>query len=106
MKLAASVPQTSLPVDPGLWRRILGIATNHPSCALWSAHALAECADCAPLVIDSVVYAEVELGLPPRSTWFHSKREGLIQNPRKRFATAPEQAGIQGVAWRTLRRLR
>jgi site-specific recombinase XerD len=44
-----------------------------------------------------------ELGLPPDSTLFHSKREGLIKNPRKWFATALEQAGIEGVTWHTLR---
>jgi site-specific recombinase XerD len=43
------------------------------------------------------------LGLPPDSTLFHSKRDGLIKNPRKWFATALEQAGIEGVTWHTLR---
>src|ERR1019366_2970074 len=43
------------------------------------------------------------LGLPPDSTLFHSKREGLIKNPRKWFATALEQAEIKGVTWHTLR---
>jgi len=44
-----------------------------------------------------------EIGLPKDSTLFHSKREGLIRNPRKWFATALEQAGIEGVTWHTLR---
>jgi site-specific recombinase XerD len=44
-----------------------------------------------------------QLGLPPDSTLFHSKRDGLIKNPRKWFATALEQAGIEGVTWHTLR---
>jgi site-specific recombinase XerD len=44
-----------------------------------------------------------ELGLPPDSTLFHSKRDGLIKNPRKWFATALEQAKIEGVTWHTLR---
>jgi site-specific recombinase XerD len=43
------------------------------------------------------------LALPPESTLFHSKREGLIKNPRKWFATALEQAKIEGVTWHTLR---
>lgn len=43
------------------------------------------------------------LGLPPESTLFHSKRDGLIKNPRKWFATALEQAKIEGVTWHTLR---
>lgn len=43
------------------------------------------------------------LGLPPESTLFHSKRDGLIKNPRKWFATALEQAKIDGVTWHTLR---
>ncbi|HUX45118.1 MAG TPA: site-specific integrase [Terracidiphilus sp.] len=43
------------------------------------------------------------LGLPPESTLFHSKRDGLIKNPRKWFATALEQAKIKGVTWHTLR---
>ena len=37
------------------------------------------------------------------STLFHSKREGLIKNPRKWFATALEQAKVKGVTWHTLR---
>jgi site-specific recombinase XerD len=44
-----------------------------------------------------------ELALPPDSTLFHSKREGLIKNPRKWFATALDQAKIEGVTWHTLR---
>ena len=44
-----------------------------------------------------------QLGLPPNSTLFHSKRDGLIKNPRKWFATALEQAKIEGVTWHTLR---
>lgn len=44
-----------------------------------------------------------QLGLPPDSTLFHSKRDGLIKNPRKWFATALEQAKINGVTWHTLR---
>jgi len=43
------------------------------------------------------------LGLPSDSTLFHSKRDGLIKNPRKWFATALEQAKIKGVTWHTLR---
>jgi len=43
------------------------------------------------------------LGLPSNSTLFHSKRDGLIKNPRKWFATALEQAKIKGVTWHTLR---
>ena len=43
------------------------------------------------------------LGLPPESTLFHSKRDGLIKNPRKWFATALEQAKIEGITWHTLR---
>jgi site-specific recombinase XerD len=43
------------------------------------------------------------LGLPAESTLFHSKRDGLIKNPRKWFATALEQAKIEGVTWHTLR---
>ena len=43
------------------------------------------------------------LGLPMTSTLFHSKREGLIKNPRKWFATALEQAKVKGVTWHTLR---
>ena len=45
-----------------------------------------------------------ELPLPPDSRLFHSKREGLIKNPRKWFATALEQAEIDDVTWHTLRR--
>jgi integrase len=41
-----------------------------------------------------------ELGL---GLMFHSKREGLIKNPRKWFATALEQAKIKGGTWHTLR---
>ena len=41
------------------------------------------------------------LGLPP--TLFHSKRDVLIKNPRKWFATALEQAKIDGVPWHILR---
>ena len=44
-----------------------------------------------------------KLGLPPDSTLFHSKRDGLIKNPRKWFATALDQAEIQDVTWHTLR---
>jgi len=44
-----------------------------------------------------------ELGLPLDSTLFHSKRDGLIKNPRKWFATALEQAEIKDVTWHTLR---
>ena len=44
-----------------------------------------------------------ELGLPPDSTLFHSKCDGLIKNPRKWFATAVEQAKIKDVTWHTLR---
>lgn len=44
-----------------------------------------------------------ELGLPSDSTLFHSKREGLIKNPRKWFATALDQAKIEDVTWHTLR---
>lgn len=44
-----------------------------------------------------------ELGLPSDSTLFHSKRDGLIKNPRKWFQTALDQAEIKGVTWHTLR---
>jgi integrase len=44
-----------------------------------------------------------ELGLPADSTLFHSKRDGLIKNPRKWFATALEQAEIEDITWHTLR---
>ena len=44
-----------------------------------------------------------KLGLPPNSTLFHSKRDGLIKNPRRWFATALNQARIRGVTWHTLR---
>jgi len=44
-----------------------------------------------------------ELGLPSDSTLFHSKRDGLIKNPRKWFATALDQAKIADVTWHTLR---
>lgn len=44
-----------------------------------------------------------KLGLPSDSTLFHSKRDGLIKNPRKWFATALEQTGIKEVTWHTLR---
>ncbi len=43
------------------------------------------------------------MAYPRDSTLFHSKRDGLIKNPRKWFATALEQAGIEGVTWHTLR---
>lgn len=42
------------------------------------------------------------LGLPSNSTLFHSKRDELIKNPRKWFATALDQAKIEGVTWHTL----
>ena len=44
-----------------------------------------------------------ELALPPDSTLFHSKRDELIKNPRQWFATALDQAKIEGVTWHTLR---
>ncbi len=44
-----------------------------------------------------------ELALPLDSTLFHSKRDGLIKNPRKWFATALKQAEIKDVTWHTLR---
>ena len=44
-----------------------------------------------------------ELGLPPDSILFHSKRDELIKNPRQWFATALDQAKIEGVTWHTLR---
>ena len=44
-----------------------------------------------------------QLRLPSTSTLFHSKRGGLIANPRKWFATALDQARIKGVTWHTLR---
>lgn len=44
-----------------------------------------------------------QLRLPPDSTLFHSKRDGLIKNPRRWFSTALEQAKIEGVTWHTLR---
>lgn len=43
------------------------------------------------------------LGLPMDSTLFHSKRDGLIKNPRKWFTTACGQARIEDVIWHTLR---
>jgi site-specific recombinase XerD len=54
-------------------------------------------------VLRSLQERHKRLGLPPDSTLFHSKREGLIKNPRKWFATALEQAEIKGVTWHTLR---
>jgi integrase len=46
------------------------------------------------------------LGLPQDSTLFHSKRDGLIKNPRKWFATALEQAKIEGVTWHSAEHFR
>jgi integrase len=43
------------------------------------------------------------LGLPSGSRLFHSKRDGLIKNPLKWFATALEQVKIKDVTWHTLR---
>jgi site-specific recombinase XerD len=37
------------------------------------------------------------------STLFDSKHDGLIKKPRKWFAIAQKQAGIDGVTWHTLR---
>ena len=54
-------------------------------------------------VIKSLQKRHKLLGLPSDSTLFHSKRDGLIKNPRKWFATALEQAKIKGVTWHTLR---
>jgi site-specific recombinase XerD len=54
-------------------------------------------------VLDGLKKRHEELGLPSDSTLFHSKRDGLIKNPRKWFATALEQAEIEGVTWHTLR---
>ena len=54
-------------------------------------------------VLRSLQERHKRLGLPPDSTLFHSKREGLIKNPRKWFATALEQAEIKDVTWHTLR---
>jgi site-specific recombinase XerD len=54
-------------------------------------------------VLRSLQERHKRLGLPPDSTLFHSKRDGLIKNPRKWFATALEQAEIKGVTWHTLR---
>jgi site-specific recombinase XerD len=54
-------------------------------------------------VLGSLQGRHKRLRLPPDSTLFHSNREGLIENPRKWFATALEQAKIEGVAWHTPR---
>jgi site-specific recombinase XerD len=54
-------------------------------------------------VLRSLQERHKRLGLPPNSTLFHSKRGGLIKNPRKWFATALEQAKIKNVTWHTLR---
>ena len=54
-------------------------------------------------VLKSLQKRHKQLGLPSDSTLFHSKRDGLIKNPRKWFATALEQAKIKGVTWHTLR---
>jgi len=57
----------------------------------------------AVLVLRRLRERHKRLGLSPDSTLFHSKRDGLIKNPRKWFATALEQAKIEGVTWHTLR---
>jgi hypothetical protein len=41
---------------------LLDVATNDPNWGEWSAHALAEVAEHATLVIDPIVYAEVSIG--------------------------------------------
>ena len=41
---------------------LLDVATNDAQWADWSAHALAECADCTALIINPIVYAEVSIG--------------------------------------------
>jgi site-specific recombinase XerD len=57
----------------------------------------------AKLVLAALKERHKALGLPMDSTLFHSKRDGLIKNPRKWFTTACEQAGIEDVIWHTLR---
>ena len=44
-----------------------------------------------------------QLGPTERHSLFHSKRDRLIKDPRKWFATALEPARIDGVTWQTLR---
>jgi predicted nucleic acid-binding protein len=41
---------------------LLDIATNDPEWGDWSAHALAEAVEHAPLVINPIIYAEVSIG--------------------------------------------
>lgn len=41
---------------------LLDIATNDAKWGDWSAHALAECADCTALIINPIIYAEVSIG--------------------------------------------
>jgi site-specific recombinase XerD len=54
-------------------------------------------------VLKRLIERHEEFGLLPDRTLLHSKRDGLIENPRKWFATALEQAGIEGITWHTLR---
>ena len=54
-------------------------------------------------VLRSLQERHKQLGLSSNSTLFHSKRDGLIKNPRKWFAAALEEAKIDGVTWHTLR---
>jgi predicted nucleic acid-binding protein len=41
---------------------LLDVATDDPVWAAWSGHALAQCAEFAPLVINPIIYAEVSVG--------------------------------------------
>jgi predicted nucleic acid-binding protein len=41
---------------------LLDVATDDPEWGDWSAHALAEAAEHAPLLIDPIIYAEVSIG--------------------------------------------
>ena len=41
---------------------LLDIATNDPDWGDWSAHALAEAVEHAPLIINPIIYAEVSIG--------------------------------------------
>lgn len=41
---------------------LLDIATNDPEWGDWSAHALAEAAEHAPLIVNPIIYAEVSIG--------------------------------------------
>jgi predicted nucleic acid-binding protein len=41
---------------------LLDVATNDPVWGDWSAHALAEAAECSTLIINPIIYAEVSIG--------------------------------------------